>query len=1210
MIGHVSLVHTREGKEKVLFSQENMIVDSAAEHIVNYMTRPSSPSAVSANTTALVDTSNFGIAAFSLGSAKKDYEWRHGKFYPSSVVAGFHPSGYYPTISAPILTEYGSGLSAIRNGNFSERMSVLENPNFEEILDIDPVVVNQAEGRDLGLLEIDGWTRFSPLDNSLNPGDDLALSGRVFVATSSNSLGSDTPSGNMIGLYASAINNNLKAGAYIETEFVVPSSIYSKSNVEVGDIDQDPLFNLSFWMYSVSSNSSGLNISLTDTATTDRYQFETKLDGDLLKGDWGAGVSLSAGVSSSPSDGWQFISTSIRPRASLTDRTYKLRIQADGVLNDYALYYIRGVTLWNLPGWEYGHHNYSSTTKLVTDSETSGYYLDLNWSSLAISEYKTQNKIVQRFTGLDPLKNYFVNIVYKTPNAGAALKCSLSKKVGEGDFSNYDQAGEPGASALQWTTAPSKAYSPLSMPSDWDYSPSERCIHLSGTVLPHNVFASLAVPPRLKATVDSNRSLDGNESELYTISFDIFKERPSLIAETSGVYLGVSANNLYLTDANPSLGWVGRLFRYRWVHDDWKYADLPFGTAFYGSLQEMMANTEGYYHKINIPSYNTWHTVTKTIPSPPKGYHDLWDYARQPLDVSIYSDQSSRVSIRNFSFVGAAPRDWNGKILVGGGTYKSVYQGGNLFPGWEKANVLYYDFTQSNAALSGNWVSAVDVPTVADPSPAAESFHTLPNTAGSWSSINIGPIYNADSKGLTKDTSYDFKLEEHIDGHTQIKEISLHDTALAVYQGPELVEDRSKITSELFASSLTFDWSEGWSVKTPSVGATANYVRVTPSGDGLMLSSISAASYTTPDTYLVYTVDASTLNYSPDEVIGVSFQYDLSRNKKLSLAITALDKSTGEEFMWDGAYWEPIGLTDSASETIIWKSSDTATDSAYPYTTYSSSSVLPFNRENVRYRFSLRRRAYNSWGGIYTFISNFRVHKIKARSKIKFLPEFPTPFDKSLQSIGASGTPQRMGHFLNFLEFSGSYDVSSSLDDVLEHGCYLPGPGLVMASSTFGAPSVNDFSGTLIGTLNKHSVINSEGFILENDNSRPVQSVLDAVHGFVVSGASDASATRTLTYALTLSSGDWKFLDWYYGGLESIGLWTFDVEESHKKLGAVPFLDRSTGTPYSTSLYNLTDVSKNPKFRLFAKKVFFPGGLQIPELHNNDYLTIYWEIQF
>ena len=260
-------------------------------------------------------------------------------------------------------------------------------------------------------------------------------------------------------------------------------------------------------------------------------------------------------------------------------------------------------------------------------------------------------------------------------------------------------------------------------------------------------------------------------------------------------------------------------------------------------------------------------------------------------------------------------------------------------------------------------------------------------------------------------------------------------------------------------------------------------------------------------------------------------------------------------------------------------------------------------------------------------LADFRYYKTVAAEDVSgFLPERVNPLDKTLQTSGTGAAQQ--GHHLNFIEFSGTSESSSlSLEELLQHGCYLPGSGIWMSSSTFGAPAVNDFSGTLSGTLNELGVVNSDGFILESTVSRASQTVLDSSAGFVVSStptatvsAMDASSWvegegREVKYQLSLMAKDWKFLDYYYGGIGSMGLWTLDYEKTAKKLGGEfgnpPFWGPESGTPYSTSLYKLTDTTQNPVFKLFAKKVFFPGGLKIPENTSyDDHITIIWGIKF
>ena len=77
----------------------------------------------------------------------------------------------------------------------------------------------------------------------------------------------------------------------------------------------------------------------------------------------------------------------------------------------------------------------------------------------------------------------------------------------------------------------------------------------------------------------------------------------------------------------------------------------------------------------------------------------------------------------------------------------------------------------------------------------------------------------------------------------------------------------------------------------------------------------------------------------------------------------------------------------------------------------------------------------------------------------------------------------------------------------------------------------------------------------------------------------------------------------YYGGIGSIGLWTLDIDETLKKYPEGTTMD-------NIDLYNLADTSRNPVFKLFSKKVFLPGGLQLIKEDKDSFLTIIWSIKF
>lgn len=248
-------------------------------------------------------------------------------------------------------------------------------------------------------------------------------------------------------------------------------------------------------------------------------------------------------------------------------------------------------------------------------------------------------------------------------------------------------------------------------------------------------------------------------------------------------------------------------------------------------------------------------------------------------------------------------------------------------------------------------------------------------------------------------------------------------------------------------------------------------------------------------------------------------------------------------------------------------------------------------------------------------MDTFKMYEVFTAADVSGVRSYPpNPTDSTLQPVSEGAGKE--GHFLNYIEFSATPESSGlTYGEILQHGCYLPGSGTYMHEDTFGDEAANTFSGVLSGTLNKTGVVNSEGFIMPSPVAVASQTIADSSAGFVTSALGDLSATREIKYILTLTAEEWKFLDYYYGGIGNIGLWTIDYEATAKKLGGEfgkpPFIVPESGTPYAESLYNLTDTTLNPVYKLFAKKVFAPGGLKIPEgTAYDEHLTIVWGIKF
>jgi len=207
------------------------------------------------------------------------------------------------------------------------------------------------------------------------------------------------------------------------------------------------------------------------------------------------------------------------------------------------------------------------------------------------------------------------------------------------------------------------------------------------------------------------------------------------------------------------------------------------------------------------------------------------------------------------------------------------------------------------------------------------------------------------------------------------------------------------------------------------------------------------------------------------------------------------------------------------------------------------------------------------------------------------MPEFPAPNQTTVQS---PITPYaELGHYTNQIALSASLS-SINLDRALGNINWAPSAGL--AISGVEAKSA----------LNAYDVINSDGYVLFGYEGPKYQGGLP----YYVNGFNATSSISSMTYTLDVSSGA---LDYFQmqGGVGAIGLHTFNVDETYRKLKTNGFnlsaiYDTSAAT--ADSLYNLSDVTRNPVFRLVAKKVF-----RTPLSYTtgaNKFIRLSWEIRF
>ena len=207
------------------------------------------------------------------------------------------------------------------------------------------------------------------------------------------------------------------------------------------------------------------------------------------------------------------------------------------------------------------------------------------------------------------------------------------------------------------------------------------------------------------------------------------------------------------------------------------------------------------------------------------------------------------------------------------------------------------------------------------------------------------------------------------------------------------------------------------------------------------------------------------------------------------------------------------------------------------------------------------------------------------------MPEFPAPNQTTVQPPVAPYA--ELGQYTNQIALNASLSAIN-LDRALGNINWAPSAGL--ATSGIERKSYS----------NQYDVINSDGYVLFGYNG----ALMGGTKPFYVNGFNAAPTVSSMVYTLDVSSTE---LDYFQmqGGIGAMGLHTFNVNATYRKLKTNGF-DLSaiydTASADANSLYNLSDVTRNPVFRLATKKVFrtplsYTTGSQ-------KFIRLVWEINF
>ena len=223
----------------------------------------------------------------------------------------------------------------------------------------------------------------------------------------------------------------------------------------------------------------------------------------------------------------------------------------------------------------------------------------------------------------------------------------------------------------------------------------------------------------------------------------------------------------------------------------------------------------------------------------------------------------------------------------------------------------------------------------------------------------------------------------------------------------------------------------------------------------------------------------------------------------------------------------------------------------------------------------------------WLLLNDWRFYNVTASAMFD-LGAFPAPEETTVQppSLPAG----RLGQFTNNIEINAS---STPAPRALGSANWAPDP----TTSALASDSVGDIG----STHNAGGCVNSDGF---------VYSGIENSEGFCFSGYVPSSTATSIVHVIDLSATDVNFFD-LQGGIGAMGLWAVDIDKTYAKLldngySLDSIYDKAGG---AGELYNVTDIDRNPVFKLLAKKVF-RQPITIASGLTNPSLRIVWEINF
>lgn len=1165
---------TKHLSERV-YLDSNLIVDGAGESIADLFSFKRVPSGLQIQGSSLIhDVSNFGVKAFTLGTARDSYRYRDSLYALSSTYnlsayagSGEFSSYYYckqpdpvnsdlsaMPISQPYYSYTGEKGLILKNEDFTEFIRLEENGDFTEVT-IPVDVPNPEQCRTLNLYDYPGWTVIGHRRKENNPafasgvGDVVKEdSGFTFVCSSTY-----TYPGN----------------AAIYTTIRPDRNFHTRDVSWLGDTDKKKTIQVVFDMLSHESGQEGIYLRVINKRTGDRYTFTST--NTLNAGQWNVGGQDKL-FTNSTNDKWETKSTNIQIPYEFIDDAFTFALYpVHDSGQTRTRYSVRSVRIGYLDGWDVIKVDGDNTKVQVSSTITSDASSGASGIYVSSVGQNYNHKMIQSCHGLHPDKAYALVFQPENIAGNSAFNVVLRKRtISHDKYNRFDH----------FTRV---TYDPYTNPVP-PYMFSDRYAY-ENVIDGHNsMFSPIGHPSSTEGVLPSDRcnKFDSNstspQSFTWINTLDSYIRPYTFEIDTYQVS-SFNSNQCYKGYVQLEQKWeppgIGQEVRtYNWITKQWDITDGKNKDNDLGEDHKFYVGTSSF------DQTNKWKNNEATV------YIGTKNGAVENV-LNPYAGSSKYFNI-DFNFY------WDGGNT---GNISPMYTRRAKLLGFapdfvrlDEFPVRYYNWTTNR--WSGTFIGAAHR-------------KTIYASSGVQTATPIVPGYSSNEE-------IDVILEVATGaGEYFIHSARLCDLSLIPYHGTADISNQDIVTSENEYLLPVYDKPDGFylswynhagDLQTSSKGYRAVEIRKDNNGNPLLSVAYNPAGL------------RSRLHYQAKEIpfLGrgpISYAIDGAASggigNLLRTTLSCIVDGNTYQYDWNSFSWVKTDRSLFNREFSLYESDQGIRK--YLSTSGSHASGIENIASDGEYIYSFY--TIDQTSGLQ--LSNFRMYEVvdKALAGTSSIPEFPTPLDTTLQSTIQGNKAYELGHFGNFIEFSS---MRPNLEQSLHEGAYLPGSGLDFAEGTLGTSGA---SGVLVGILNQYEVITPSGYILENTTTRSSQTLADASAGYIVSSV-DASSTREVKYILRLPYNDWKQLDHYYGGIKTMGLWSMNYSKTAlKRLDdpGPPFISvvGGDGGAYGTSLYTLASMSQDkyhPEFKLFAKKALFPVGITIDD--TTEFVTIIWTIKF